>query len=145
MTRLSSLVIQSLVTVLIGSATLATNLQVQIDDSITVTVPFRFTAGTETIAPGTYQFNIVLSDPFLLTMVNVKTGDKEMFLVRPERQRGIEQHGRLVFRDTEGSGVLNEIHFPGTGTFSEVIQRRGARRMVAKKSSPGNSNSVARR
>jgi hypothetical protein len=144
MTRISSLVI-SLVTILIGSATLATNLQAQDDDAITVTVPFRFTAGTETIAPGTYQFSTVVSDPFLLTMVNVKTGDKEMFLVRPERQHGIEQRGRLVFRDWQGNSVLNEIHFPGTGTFSEVIERHGARRMVAKKSSPGNANSVAQR
>lgn len=143
MTRFSSLVIKSLITLLIGSATLATNLQAQ-SDAFTVNVPFRFTVGTETIAPGTYQFSLP-SGQFLLSVVNMKTGDTEMFPVRPERQHGVEQRARLVFRDSEGSSVLNEIHFPGTGTFSEVIQQHGARRMEAKRSSTGNSISVAQR
>jgi hypothetical protein len=138
-----SLVAQSLAMLLMG-ATLATSLHAQSDNAITVSVPFRFTIGTETIAPGTYQFSLP-SSQFLLSVVNVKTGNTEVFTVRPEQQRGIKQRGRLVFRDSEGSSVLNEIHFPGTGMFSEVIQRRGARRMIAKKSSTGNSNCVAQR
>ncbi len=144
MTRLSSLVIQSLVTVLIGGATLTNNLQAQIDDSITVRVPFRFTVGTETIAPGTYQFSLPY-DHFLLSVINVKTGGREMFPVLPERQRGVEQRGHLLFHDSEETHVLNEIYFPGTDSFSEVVERRGPGRMEAKKSSTGNSTCLAQR
>jgi hypothetical protein len=141
MTRFRSLVIQSLATLLIGSAT--TNLQAQ-SDAITVRVPFRFAVGTTTIAPGTYQFSQP-SSQFMVSVVNVKTGVTKIFPVRPEQQRGIEQRARLVFRDVEGGDVLNEIHFPGTRVFSEVIQRRGAGTMEAKKPSPDNSTSVAQR
>ena len=144
MTKFTSLVVTSLATLLIGSATLAINLQAQSDDAITVRVPFSFTVGTQSIAPGTYRFSL-LSSQFLLSAVNVKTGDMEMFDVRPEQQRAVDQHGRLVFRNTEGSSVLNEVHFPGTGLFSEVIQRRDDRRLEAKTSSTDSSISVAQR
>lgn len=144
MTKFTSLVVTSLATLLIGSATLAINLQAQSDDAITVRVPFSFTVGTQSIAPGTYRFSL-LSSQFLLSAVNVKTGDMEMFDVRPEQQRAVDQHGRLVFRNTEGSSVLNEVHFPGTGLFSEVIQRRDDRRLEAKRSSTDSSISVAQR
>ena len=144
MTKFTSLVAASLVTLLIGSTTLAINLQAQSDDAITVRVPFSFTVGTQSIAPGTYRFSLV-SSQFLLSVVNIKTGDMEMFDVRPEQQRAVDQHGRLVFRNTEGSSVLNEIHFPGAGLFSEVIQRRDDRRVEAKRSSTDNSISVAQR
>jgi hypothetical protein len=144
MTRFTSLIVKSLVTLLIGSAMLATNLQAQSDDAITVRVPFSFTVGTQSIAPGTYQFSL-LSSQFLLSVVNVKTGDGKMFSVHPEQERVVDQHGLLVFRNTEGSSVLNEIHFPGTKMFSEVIQRRGAGRIEAKGSSNGSSISIAQR
>lgn len=144
MRKFTSLVVTSLVTLLIGSATLATNLQAQSDDAITVRVPFSFTVGTQSIAPGTYRFSL-LSSQFLLSVVNVKTGDMEMFDVRPERQRAVDQHGRLVFRNTEGCSVLNEVHFPDTSQFSEVVQRHGAGRIEAKRSSTDSSITVAQR
>ena len=143
MTRFRSLLIRSLVTLLTGSAAFATHLQAQ-SDVMTVWVPFRFTAGTTTLAPGTYEFNLP-SDQFLLSVVNVKTGATKLFAVRPERQAGEERHGHLVFRDADGGKVLNEIHFPGTGIFSEVLRRGEARTMEAKKSSTVHSNVVAQR
>jgi hypothetical protein len=144
MTKFTSLVVTSLVTLLIGSATLAPNLQAQGNDAITFRVPFSFTVGTQSIAPGTYQFSL-LSNQFLLSVLNVKTGHKEIFTVRPERQRAPDQLGRLVFRNSEGSSVLYEVHFPGTGLSSEVIQRRDDRRLETKRSSSDSSISVAQR
>jgi hypothetical protein len=144
MTRFTSLVVKSLAPLLIAGGTLATNLQAQSDDAITVRVPFPFTVGTRSIAPGTYRFSL-LSGHFLLSVLDVKTGDVEMFNVRPEGQRAVEQYGRLVFNNSEERSVLNEVHFPGTSVFSEVIQRRGGGRIEAKKSSPDNSISVAQR
>jgi hypothetical protein len=144
MTKFTSLVVTSLATLLIGSATLATNMQAQNDDAITLRVPFSFTVGEQSIAPGTYQFSL-LSNHFLLSVLNVKTGDTQIFTVRPELQRAPDQRGRLVFRNSEGSSVLNEVHFPGTGLYSEVIERRDDRRIEAKRSSTGDSITVAQR
>ena len=144
MTKSTSLVVTSLVTLLLGSATLATSLQAQSDGAITIRIPFSFTVGTQSIAPGTYQFSL-LSTHFLLSMVNVKTGDVEMFAVRPEQQRAVEQRGGLVFRNSEESSVLNEVHFPGTSMFSKVIPQRDDRRIEVKKASTDSSITVSQR
>ena len=139
-----SSVVRSLVILLIGCGTLAASLQAQFDSSVTVRVPFPFTVGTQTIPAGTYQFSL-LSSQFLLSVLNVKTGEQEMFSVHPERQRAIAPQGRIVFHNSEGSSVLSQIYFPGSYTFSEINQRHDARRLEAKKSSTDTSISVAQR
>jgi hypothetical protein len=143
MKLIPSLVIQSLIATLMGSGMLAEKMQAQSDIAITASISFPFTVGTQRIAPGTYRFRLI--SPFDLSVMNVKTGDIEMFAVRPEKQRAFEQHGRLIFRSSAGSDVLNEVHFPGADTLSELIQRRGVGRMEAKKSSTTDSASVAQR
>jgi hypothetical protein len=144
MKLITSSVVRSLATVLIGCGTLAGNLQAQSDSSVTVSVPFPFTVGTQSIAPGTYQFRL-LSSQFLLSVLNVKTGAREMFAVHPERQSAFEQQGRAVFHSSEGRSALSQIYFPGSDTFSEVSQRHEARRLEAKRSSTDNTISVAQR
>ena len=137
--------ITSQIIILIGSGTLAINLHAQTDLVETASIPFPFTVGTQSIAPGTYQFNLE-SGPFLLSVVNVKTGDVEMFAVHPEQQRAVAPHGHLIFRKSEGRRFLNEVHYSGTTMFSEVIeQQHGAGRMEAKGSSISNSMSAAPR
>ena len=143
MKLIPSLVIQSLIAILVGSGTLAEKLQAQSDIAITASIPFPFTVGTQRIAPGAYRFSLINS--FDLSVMNVKTGDTEMFAVRPEKQRAFEQHGRLIFRRSAGSDVLNEVRFPGADTLSELIQQRRVGRMEAKKSSTTDSVSVAQR
>ncbi|MFZ0273681.1 MAG: hypothetical protein WB524_01480 [Acidobacteriaceae bacterium] len=144
MKRITSLIAKSLVAILIGGGALAGNLQAQSDSGITVSIPFPFTVGTQCIAPGTYRFSLV-SDQFLLSVLNVKTGSEEMFRVQPEHQRALESHGHLIFRESEGYRALNEVHFPSADTFSEVIERRSAGRLEAKKTSTSNSISVGQR
>jgi hypothetical protein len=138
MKRITSLVIQSLVTILIGGGILAGNLQAQTDLAMTVSIPFPFTVGTQSIAPGTYQFSLI-SSQFLLSVLNVKTGDKNVFPMRPGQQHAFESHGRLIFRNSDGCSTLSEIYFPGTDRFSEVSQRHSIGRP-----STGNSISMAR-
>jgi hypothetical protein len=149
MKRITSLVIKSLVAISIGSGALAVNLQAQNAPAITATISFPFTVGTQMIAPGTYRFSPMPgpaeSSQFLLSMVNVTTGNREIFPVRPERQRSLEQHGRLIFHNSDGHNVLAEAHFPGTDTFVEVIQRRRTEKMETKSSSISSSVSVAQR
>jgi hypothetical protein len=144
MKRTTSLVLRWLVAILIGSGTLAMNLQAQSDLAMTVSIPFPYTVGTQSIAPGTYQFSLV-SNQFLLSVLNVKTGSKEMFRVQPEQQLAFDPHGHLIFRKSEGRSVLNEVHFPGTDMFSEVVQRHSVGRIEAKGPSTSNSMSMAQR
>lgn len=144
MKRTTSLIVKSLVILLIGSGTLADNLQAQTDLAMTVSIPFQFTVGTQNIGPGTYQFSLV-SGAFLLSVVNLKDGHRQFFPVRPEQQRAFESHGRLIFSNSDGCSVLSEIYIPGTDSFSEVSQRHCVGRFEAKKSSTGNSISVAQR
>jgi len=143
MKRIPSILIKSLVTMLIGSGALAVGLQAQSDVTITARIPFPFDVGRQRIAPGTYRFRPI--SPFELSVLNVKTGDLEIFAVHPDIQPTFEQHGRLIFRDSAGNPVLNEVHFPGTETFSELIERRPPGRMEAKQSSTANSISIAQR
>ncbi len=126
MTRSMSFFTKSLFALTIAGAALATNLQAQ-SEGVIVTVPFPFTMGTQTVAPGTYEFNLI-SSQFLLSVTNRKTGDVEMFPVHPERQSKVEEHGGLTFRSSAARNALNEVHFPGTDRFSELIQPRHARR-----------------
>jgi hypothetical protein len=133
-----------LLSLLLAGGTLAASLHAQSDQSITVRIPFPFAVGMHTIEPGTYQFSLP-STSFTLSVLNVKTGEVEMFNVRPEHQPAIEQKGTLVFRNYEDGSVLNEVHFPGTGVFSEVIDRRDPGKTEAKRSSPDGSITIAER
>jgi len=109
-----------LLAILIAGGTLATDLHAQ-SDEITVNVPFAFIVGTHTIAPGTYRFSLMSSE-FLLSVVNTKTGDKQIFDVRPELQNTPHARGRLIFRKSADRPTLCEIHFSRTETFSELIE-----------------------
>ena len=142
MNRIRSLVTRVLI--LAGCGTLAFNLHAQTESAVTVSVPIPFTVGTRSIAPGTYQFSLV-SSSFLLSVRDVKTGNREMFMVRPEKEHSTPVRGRLIFQNCDVHCALDQIHFPGGDTFTQLIQPRGADRLEAKKSSPGASISVAQR
>jgi hypothetical protein len=144
MKRITSVVVKSLVTMLIGSGTLRGNLQAQSDLSMTASIPFPFTVGTHSIPAGTYRFSLP-SSPFLLSVFNVKNGHEQLYPVRPEQQRAFEPHGRLIFRNSEGRRALSRIYLPGTGTFSEVTIGTMSGRVEAKRFSTGDSTSVAQR
>ena len=124
MTRLMPLFVKSLSVIFIAGGILATNLQAQ-SNEITVSVSFPFAVGSHNLAPGTYRFSLMSSE-FLLSVVDVKTGNRQIFDVHPEQQNSAEQRGRLIFRKSAGRRILNEIHFPGADTFSETIAPRPA-------------------
>ncbi len=141
MTRFTSLVTLSLAALLIAGGTMTMNGQTR-DAAITVSVPFPFTVGTQSMRPGTYRFSPG-STPFLLSVFNVKTGDMQMFTVHPERQRSTEQRGHLLFGRFADRSVLNEVHFPGTDEWSELVQPRRSARMEAKQRPTDNAVAMA--
>lgn len=140
MTRFMSLVTKSMFALLIESGALATNMQAQ-SDVITVSVPFRFTIGTHSVAPGSYQFSLISSE-FLLSVVDMKTGNREIFDVHPGQQKKPDERGRLVFRKSGDHKDLNEIHFPGAVTFSEVIEPHRTEERISARSATGNFEGV---
>ncbi|WP_109487325.1 hypothetical protein [Occallatibacter savannae] len=87
------------------------------------TVPFAFTVDGHDIQPGTYEVRRDLS-PFLLSVENVKTGEKELFSVRPEQRRAIPAKGLLVFQRCGDRNKLSEFHVPGTNLYSATIDAR---------------------
>ena len=141
MNRITSLIVTSLVTLLIGSGALAGNLQEQTDLSITASIPFPFTVGTHPIPPGTYRFSLA-SSQFLLSVLNVKTGHEQVFSVRPEKQRTVESRGRLVFRNSEECSALSQIHFLGTDTFTAIDPPRSVAKIEAKRLTTGNAIAI---
>lgn len=143
MKPIRSLTARLLVILLIGGGAFAIPLQAQDDAAVTVSIPFPFTVGAANLAPGTYQFTLV--SQILLSVTDVKTGHEQVFLVRPDRQRAFEAHARLLFGISEGHRSLNEVHFPGTDRFSDVIQRHNTRTIEAKKSTATQSMTVAQR
>jgi hypothetical protein len=144
MKRISSLIAKSLVSILIGTGSLASNLQAQSDLVVTANIPFPFTVGTHTMAAGTYEFSLV-SSQFLVSVLNVKTGHQEMFPAYPKQQLAPEERGRVKFQNSDAYRVLSEIHFPGTDRFIEVSQRHGVGTMEAKSSPAAKSITVAQR
>lgn len=142
MKRTSFLIVSMLVAILIGTCT--SLLSAETESEVTAEIPFPFTVGKQTIAPGTYQFSLV-SGQFLLSVRNLKTGHPEMFGVRPEQEYATKPHGRLVFLRCGGSDVLNEIHFREADTFIQVRQPHCAAQTETKRVLPNDSVSVAQR
>ena len=144
MKRIMSVMMKSLLIVLIGGGVLATSLQAQSEHTVTVRIPFQFTVGRQSIAPGIYRISLSPST-FEMSIVDAKSGHAEMFAVLPEQERALERGGRVVFQKREDRRVLNEVHFPGTDIFIQVIQPHGVERFMAKRSAPSDSVSVAQR
>jgi hypothetical protein len=85
------------------------------------TVPFTFTAEGHEIEPGTYEIRRDFSQ-FLMSIVNVKTGEKQLFSVRPETRAAIPEKGLLVFRGCGNRKTLSEFHVRGANLFSAAVE-----------------------
>ena len=131
MKRMSSIIVNSLVAVLITGGTSMAKVHAQNSPGIVFSVPFTFTADGRNIAAGTYELNLV-SDKFMMSIRNVETGEMQVFTVHPEEQRAIESLGRLIFQSCGGHMDLTEFHVPGTKLYSETIQPRRLKNMEAK-------------
>lgn len=119
MKRISLLVVKSLIAAAVVTGPVALTLQAQSNLEITANIPFPFTVGTRSITPGSYQFSLI-GTPFLLSVLNVKTGHQELFPVHPGSQQAFESNGCLTFQKSGTSSVLTDVHFSGTDTLTEV-------------------------
>lgn len=118
MKRIASIAYQSLLALLIGSVA-TTTLEAQYDPRVTVHIPFAFTAGGQNMEAGVYVVE-QFSGSYLLSFVDVKTGQRRLLAMNPGRQQTGEEHGQLVFLDCGGRSVLSEVHIPGSDMSSKL-------------------------
>ena len=95
----------------------------QYDPGIVVRVPFTFSADGIEIAAGTYRLQLNDSQ-FLMSVLNLDTGDEQLIPVHPEEDRNIPSQGGLIFQVCKGHNYLTEIHIPGGYRFSETVKGR---------------------
>jgi hypothetical protein len=120
MNRVRSVMAGSLLAVLIAGAAFNAKLVAQNGPGEIFTVPFAFTADGHQIQPGTYEIRRD-STQFLMSIQNVKTGDKQLFSVRPEQRAGVSAKGLLVFHGCSDRKQLSEFHVRGTSLFSATM------------------------
>jgi|GEM_PF-1326293 len=120
MKRITSIVAGSLLAILIAGGTLAANLHAQNEPGLIFVVPFQFSTNGHPIPAGTYQVTLD-SSQFLMSIRNIKTGDKQLFNVRPEQRGTIAERGVLVFHKCGARKDLTEFHIPGTDVYSATM------------------------
>jgi len=144
MKRISSLVVKSLIAAVVVTAPAALTLQAQSNLKITATIPFSFIVGTRSITPGSYQFSL-MGSPFLLSVLNVKTGHQELFSVHPGSQQAFESNGCLTFQNSNSSSVLTDLHFPGRDALTQVNGPHDVRAPQKRLCSKNETSSVVER
>ena len=125
MKRATSMVGRLLLAVLIAGGVCGVRLTAQSETGEIFTVPFAFTVDGQEIQPGIYELRRD-SNQFLISMRNVKTGEKQLFSVRPEERSAVPAKGLLVFERCGDRKDLSEFHIRGTNSYSATIN--GGRR-----------------
>jgi hypothetical protein len=120
MKRFTIMMAASLLAVLIAGGASEATLNAQDGLGEIFTVPFGFTADGHKIQPGIYEIRRD-SSQFLLSIQNLKTGEKQLFSVRPEQRTDVPAQGLLVFHECGDRKELSEFHLRGTNLYSATI------------------------
>lgn len=108
------------------------------------TVPFAFSADGHKVQAGTYEIRRD-SSQFLLSIQDVKTGEKQLFSVRPEQRAAVPEKGLLVFQRCGERKRLSEFHIPGTNFYSATIDSRPRRGTEMENCSQAETMTIAAR
>lgn len=144
MKRISSIVTGSFFTVLIACGGCSPKMNAESESGALFNVPFAFTADGHHVSSGTYEVDR-LANPYLISIRNVETGEKQIFTVRPEQQRTIPSKGLLVFHRCGQRKDLIEFHIPGTNVYSRAISPQQATNSEVESCSPADTTTVAAR
>jgi hypothetical protein len=91
--------------------------------SVTVTIPFGFSANDQNVPAGTYR--ISLQDPRYLSFVDTQsTGKQHLMLVQPTWEQNSQDGGRLIFRRYGDSNYLYQVWMPGQGAGRQFVRSR---------------------
>lgn len=123
MKQVSSVMAGLLLAVMFASGSFEARATAQDATGEIFTVPFEFTADGHEIQPGTYEIRRD-SSQFLLSIQNVKTGEKQLFSVRPEQCAAVPDKGLLVFQQCGARKQLSEFHIRGTNLYGATIDSK---------------------
>jgi hypothetical protein len=121
MFRISSILTCAALTVSLGAA-LSGPAAAQAQ-SVTVNVPFGFSANDQNVPAGTYR--ISLQAPRYLSFVDTQSTKKQyLMLVQPTGEQNSKDRGRLIFRRYGDSNYLYQVWMPGQGEGRQFVRSR---------------------
>ena len=132
MFRISSILTCAALTLSFGAAMSGPTVQAQ---SVTVRVPFNFSANDQKVPAGTYR--ISLQAPRYLSFVNTQSTKKQyLMLVQPTGEQNSQDGGRLTFRRYGDSNYLYQVWMPGQGEGRQFIRSRAEQETLRELKSP---------
>ena len=132
MFRISSILTCAALTLSLDAAMSGPTVQAQ---SVTVRVPFNFTANDQKVPAGTYR--ISLQAPRYLSFVNTQSTKKQyLMLVQPTGEQNSQDGGLLTFRRYGDSNYLYQVWMPGQGEGRQFIRSRAEQETLRELKSP---------
>jgi hypothetical protein len=102
--------------------------------TMTVTIPFAFSAGDQHLAAGSYSVERINSS--FLAVRNNKTSRITVLMVRGEQGRGLQSNAHLTFQ-REGRGMyLTQAWFAGSSEYVQTVAKPKRDLEYAKGASP---------
>ena len=91
--------------------------------SVTVRIPFDFSANNQKVPAGIYR--ISLQTPRYLSFVDIRSTKKQyLMLVQPTGEQNSQDGGRLTFRRYGDSNYLYQVWMPGRGEGRQFVRSR---------------------
>ena len=91
--------------------------------SVTVNIPFDFSANDQNVPAGKYR--ISLQAPRYLSFVDTQSTRKQfLMLVQPTGEQNSKDWGRLIFRQYGDSNYLYQVWMPGQGEGRQFVRSR---------------------
>src|ERR1700755_1096085 len=91
--------------------------------SVTVNIPFNFSANDQKVPAGTYR--ISLQAPRYLSFVDTQSTRKQYAMwVQPTGEQNSQDGGRLTFRRYGDSNYLYQVWMPGRGEGRQFVRSR---------------------
>jgi hypothetical protein len=120
MFRTSSILTCAALTLSLGAALSGSAARAQ---SVTVNIPFNFSANDQKVPAGTYR--ISLQAPRYLSFVDTQSARKQyLMLVQPTGEQNSQDGGRLTFRRYGDSNYLYQVWMPGQGEGRQFVRSR---------------------
>lgn len=110
------------------------------EQSVTVNIPFSFSANDQKLPAGTYRVSLL--SPRYLSFVNTKSvgdtkpiGDVYLMVLPASSQNG-KDHGRLIFRRYGSSNYLYQVWMSGQGEGREFVRSQDEQKMLRDVNAP---------
>ena len=97
--------------------------------SVTVRIPFDFSANNQYVPAGTYRISPLA--PRYLSFVNTQSAKNQyLMLVQPTWEQNSQDGGRLIFRRYGDSNFLYQVWMPGQGEGRQFVRSRAEQEML---------------